>query len=153
VTSGTNLCARLEGENLFTALYGVYMISFMDLKAVLKNSTEKTGKEKALAIPTHEGFQELIRKRRSSTEGDRPNSVKKKGTNNHKDTRLTTATTTTRNFFAHLRDLEMDAAPGTGGVEADAETLQRTGKDRPPAIIITSQINLLKFQGDVEGHH
>jgi hypothetical protein len=36
------------------------------------------------------------------------------------------------------------------GVEADAETLQRTGKDRPPPIIITLQINLLKFQGEIK---
>jgi hypothetical protein len=39
---------------------------------------------------------------------------------------------------------------GRGGAEADAETLQRTGQNRPPPIIITSQINFLKFQGEIK---
>jgi hypothetical protein len=123
----TKHCAKLEGETLFTALHGVYVIAFTDLKAVLKNSTENTGMEKSMATPTpDDGFQEPKMKRGSSTEGDRPDSAKKQGIGNHKDTRLTTAITTTRNFFAPLRDLEMDAAPDTGSVEADSETLQRT---------------------------
>jgi hypothetical protein len=31
-----SLCGTLEGETLFSALYGVYALPFMDLKAVLK---------------------------------------------------------------------------------------------------------------------
>jgi hypothetical protein len=37
-----------------------------------------------------------------------------------------------------------------GGAEADAETLQRTGRNRPPPIIITSKIYLLKLQGEIK---
>jgi hypothetical protein len=67
--SRASLCATLEGETLFSTLYGVCMIAFMDLKAVLKKSTEKKGKGKAVATPRpEEGFQEPKRKRRSSTE-------------------------------------------------------------------------------------
>jgi hypothetical protein len=46
--------------------------------------------------------------------------------------------------------MEMDAAPETGGDEDEWETPQRTGKDRPPPIIITSQVNLLQFQKEVK---
>jgi len=65
-TSRASLCATLEGETLFSALYGVYMMAFMDLKTVLKNSTERKGIEKTMATSRpEEGFQEQKRKRRS----------------------------------------------------------------------------------------
>jgi hypothetical protein len=48
------------------------MMAFMDLKDVLKKSTEKKGKEKTLETPKpEEGFQEPKRKQRSSTETGR----------------------------------------------------------------------------------
>jgi hypothetical protein len=127
------------------------MIAFMDLEAVLRNSREKKGKERALATPTpEEDFQEPKRKRRSSTEGGRQDSAKKQGTINRKDTRITTAIIITQDFFAPLSDLEMDAAPETGVIKAESGTLQRTAKDRPSPNIITSQNNLLKFQVEIK---
>jgi len=105
----------------------------MDLNTVLKKSTDNKSKEKSMANHRpEEGFQEQKRKRRSSTKEDRPNSAKKQGVNNNNVTGLTQTATITRNFFAPL---EMDAEPETGGMEE--EPLQRTGKDRPPPIIIT----------------
>jgi len=140
------LCATLEGETLFSALYGVYMLAFMDLKTVIKKITDSKSKEKSVANPRpEEGFQEQKTKRRSSTEEDRPNSAKKQGMNNNNVIGLKQTATITRNFFAPL---EMDAEPETGGMEE--EPLQRTGKDRPPPIIITSQVNLLKFQKEIK---
>jgi hypothetical protein len=69
-----NLCELLEGETLFSALYGVYTLAFAELKKVLKNSKEEekiTGTSGPFPKPA-EGLREQKRKRRSSTEGDRP---------------------------------------------------------------------------------
>jgi hypothetical protein len=38
-----SLCGALEGETLFSAPYGVYMLTFMQLKTVLKERTETKG--------------------------------------------------------------------------------------------------------------
>lgn len=38
-----SLCATLEGETFFSALYGVYMLAFIDLKSVLKTKYGKEG--------------------------------------------------------------------------------------------------------------
>jgi len=108
-TSRASLCTTLEGETLFNALYGVYMLAFIDQKSVLKKSAERKGKKKTVA--THrpeEGFQEQKRKRRSSADDKRPDSAKKQ------ETRTTRTETTTWNFLAQLRDMEIDAAPETG---------------------------------------
>jgi hypothetical protein len=59
--SRINLCGMLEGETLFSSLYGVYMYTFTEMKNVLKNSTEnKDGKSgNATATPkTTEGYKE-----------------------------------------------------------------------------------------------
>lgn len=55
----------------------------------------------------------------------------------------------TKNFFAPLRDLEMEEAPETGSEENGSGTSQQSGKDRPPPIIITAAINL-KFQVEIK---
>jgi hypothetical protein len=106
------------------------------------------GKDKTTTHKPEEGFKEPKCKRRNSTEGDRPDSAKKQS----KGERTTPEpqTMTTRNFFAPLRDLEMKEAPETGCDGEETETSQRTGKNRSPSIIITAQINLLKFQGEIK---
>jgi hypothetical protein len=154
--SRARLCGTLEGETLFSALYGIYMLAFMVLKAILKKGMEKKdkkGKEKALTTPKHEeGFMEPEWKRRSFI-GDRPDSAKKQGTNDHKEARLTPApqaVKSKRNFFAPLRDLKLDEAPEAGGDEEESENSQRTGRDRISPIIITTQINLLKIQEEIK---
>jgi len=151
-----SLYGTLEWETLFSALYRVYMLAFMDLKTVLKTkSTEKkdtkTGTEKTTPKHEEEGFKEPKRKRRNSAEGNRPNLAKKRGTIEHKGERTTPepqTLRTTRNFFAPLRDLETEGAPETGDGEEETENSRIIGKDSPPLIIITAQINLLKFQGE-----
>jgi hypothetical protein len=57
---------------------------------------------------------------------------------------------TTRNVFDPLRDLVTEEAPETGIHEEDSEISQRFGKDRINSIIITTQINMLKFQGEIK---
>jgi hypothetical protein len=86
-----------------------------------------------------EGFQEQKRKRRSSEADDRPDSAKKQETR-------PTQITTTLNFFAPLREMEMDAAPETGGDEEKSETPQSLGRTDLPL----SQVNLLQFQKEIK---
>jgi hypothetical protein len=47
-----NLCGMLEGGTLFSALYGVYLPAFTELKNVLKNSTEKKEGKTSNAVAT-----------------------------------------------------------------------------------------------------
>jgi hypothetical protein len=64
-----NLFELLEGETLFSALYGVYSLAFVQLKKVLQNSKEKENKA-GIAGPSPkpaEGLKVQKRKRRSST--------------------------------------------------------------------------------------
>jgi len=126
------------------------------LKNVLKNSTEKKGKKTGNAASTPkpvEGLKEQKRKRRSSTEGDRPESAKKEGAGVQQETKLTTApkatATPTRNFFAPLRDLEMEEAVEAKDEEEGPGNPQGNGKERPPPII-TAQLNLLSFQVEIK---
>jgi hypothetical protein len=94
------------------------MLAFTELKNVLKSSTEKKGNK---TENTAEGLKEQKRKRRSSTEGDRPESTKKQGAGVQQEIKRTTASqatiTLTRNFFASLRELEMDDAAEVNGEE------------------------------------
>jgi hypothetical protein len=75
-----NLCELLEGETLFSALYGVYTLIFTEFKKVLQHSKEKSkaGNISASNKPT-EGPKDQKRKRRSPNEADRPEAAKKQG--------------------------------------------------------------------------
>jgi len=44
----------------------------------------------------------------------------------------------------------MEEAAESKGEEEGQSSSQRNGKERPPAIILTAQINLLKFQGEIK---
>jgi hypothetical protein len=111
-----SLCEALEGETLFSTLYRVCMLTFMELKAVLKHSTAKKGQigittnANATPKPIEGKFNEQERKRRNSTDSDRPDSAKKQGAAIQIEIRMVkaiTTTTTTKNFFAPLRALEI----------------------------------------------
>jgi hypothetical protein len=62
--------------------------------------------------------------------------------------------TYTKNFFAPLWDLEVKELAEVSGKEDETSNFQRSGKERPPPIIITNTINLLKIpsrdQDDLE---
>jgi len=120
--SRINLCGMLEGETLFSSLYGVYMHTFTELKNVLKNNTEKKDGKcgNATATPkTTECFKEQKRKRRSSTEGDRPDAAKKQGARAQRLQRTTPEpqVAATKKFFAPLRNIEMEEAAESKGEE------------------------------------
>jgi hypothetical protein len=116
-----NLCELLEGETLFSALYGVYTLAFAELKKVLKNSKEKeknTGISSPFPKPA-EGLKEQKRKRSSCTEGDRPDAAMKQGGSTHQARTTTTPkvrapSITTRNFCAsnRIRDERRDKKQG-----------------------------------------
>jgi len=63
---------------------------------------------------------------------------------------MTATPTPTRNFFAPLKDLETEEAAENKGEEEGSGNSQGNGKERPPPIIITAQINLLNFQGEIK---
>jgi len=154
--SRINLCELLEGETLFSALYQIYTLTFTELKKVLQNSEEKSkaGNIGASNKPK-EGLKDQKRKRRSSNEVDRPEAAKKQGAGSQQ-TKLAAAPliaaqpTTTKNFFAPLADIETEDTTENKGAEEGSRNSQGNRSERPPPIIITAQLNLLRLQGEIK---
>ena len=137
-----NLCQILKGKRLFSALYGVYCLTLANLKAVLQNSVGRT-----VSPPTNttekpstetsaddiEGFQDRKRKKRTSTGEKLPSKTQP------------ATSIPTRNFFAPLNSQSMDT-----GDKEEEETQKRKGTGRAPPIIVTSNINLIKTQKELD---
>jgi hypothetical protein len=138
-----NLCQTLKGKRLFSALYGVYCLTLANLKAVIQNSVGRTTAspssnttEKPSTQPSAddtEGFQERKRKKRTST-GEKLSPKTQPATSRP-----------TRNFFAPLNSQSMDT-----GDREEEETTKSKGTGRPPPIIVTSNINLIKTQKELD---
>jgi hypothetical protein len=137
-----NYCKALSGKTLFSALYGTYTVTLNDLKSILKasNSAGKTTEK-----PTQEeGFQEVRRRKRHST------------TEKAMPTAASAAVSTlpkegaTRNFFAPVRAAEMDMdSTSSENSSCKATAPGKTG--RPPPIILTSAVNLIQLQKQLNG--
>jgi hypothetical protein len=130
------LCAVLRGKRLFSALYGVYCLALANLKAVLQNSVGRTSEPFQTTEPTAsaddtDGFQERKRKKRNIT-----------GETSPPKTQAATPVPT-RNFFAPLNSMEMDTEGKTGD-----DTPKYSG--RPPPIVVTTSINLIKTQKEIK---
>jgi hypothetical protein len=114
----------LEGETLFSALYGVYTLTFTELKKVLQNSKRKSKAGNISASnKTTEGPKDQKRKRRSSNEVDRLEAAKKQGAGSQQTKSvvaplMAVQLTTTKNFFTPLADIEIvDTTESNGACE------------------------------------
>jgi len=107
--SRISLCDLLEGETLFSALYGVYSLALTDLKKILQNSKKE---KRADPVQKSEEIQKEKRKRRNSVEEETPVAAKKQEVSDHhkhkqSPVKAVNPSSYTKNFFAPLRDLEM----------------------------------------------
>jgi hypothetical protein len=70
-----NLCEALSGKTLFSALYGTYTVALHELKAVLKaNTLASQSKTPKSAATQEDGFKEVRRRKRHSTDETAPTS-------------------------------------------------------------------------------
>jgi hypothetical protein len=123
-----NFCKVLSGKNLCNALYGTYTDALYVFKAVLKASTPagqfKTPKS---AATQEDGFKEVQRRKRHSTNETAPTS--KKAACTAVDTHPKEVAT--RNFFAPLRASDMDTdSANTEATPREAAAPAKPG--RPP---------------------
>jgi hypothetical protein len=125
----TNFCKALSGKTLFSALYGTYIVTLNDLKAILRTSnsagktTEKPSQE--------EGFQEVRRRKRHSTTKTAPTSKKAMPTAASAAASTPQKEVATGNFFTPLRATEMDTDSASNEATSCKETPPgKTG--RPP---------------------
>jgi hypothetical protein len=72
-----NFCKALSGKSLFSALFGTYIVALQELKAVLKASTPGGQSKTPKSTTTQEdGFKEVQRRKRNSTDETTPTSKK-----------------------------------------------------------------------------
>jgi hypothetical protein len=129
-----SFCQALKGKPLFNALHGTYTVSLHAMKTLLKASHKQAKAD---------DFQEVrSRKRQSSGETTR---TPKKAAVPPPAPRVET-----KNFFAPLRatNTSMDTdSPGADSSPAD----KTEGKSaRPPPIMLTSVVNLIKLQKELK---
>jgi hypothetical protein len=136
-------CKALSGKTPFSALYGTYTVALQELKALLKVGT--TSPQTAKTPTQEEGFQEVRRRKRHSSNEAARTSKKILVTAAPAAVNTTPKTVPTRNFFAPLRTSSMDteASDTEESPQGDA-TPGKTG--RPPPIVITATVNLLQLQ-------
>jgi hypothetical protein len=160
-----SLCRVPDVKSLFVALYGISSLTLIELKHVLQHSTEKgpppTATTAAAPAALNEGDvrKQKRRKRVNSSEGDRPDSVKKQGSNTQVGKTVVAAVVATKNYFAPP---PKENGGGRGhknwkrdGVGAPSPPTQQKksaikATERPPPIILTATVNLLKFQAEIK---
>jgi hypothetical protein len=119
-----NICKPLSGKTLYSGLYGSYTVTLNELKDLLKASiTVKSGTTGP--TPQDDGFQEVRRHKQQNTQ----------------EAAIEVAT---RNLYAPLRTTEMDTDSANTKASPQEAPAAKTG--RPPAIILTSTINLIQLQ-------
>jgi hypothetical protein len=129
---------HLEANAQFTGMLRLYAATHRDLRNSLKRDEEEQQQE-----PPEEFREQRRRKRNPSDE--HPTAPKKivPSANSH---------ITTRNFFASLRTANMDT--DSAGTEANMEEKADPGKTgRPPPIILTSTVNLIHLQKQLQNVH
>jgi hypothetical protein len=142
-----SLAKILKGKSLYSALYGTYTVALSELKAILQGSA-KNSPQQATATPTaalpqveaiDDGFREQRRrKRNNSSENETQRGSKKPAPH----------IPTTRNYFAPLRTPQMEAEENEPPTEEQQTSPAVSG--RPPPIVLTSAINLIKLQSNLK---
>jgi len=150
-----SMCRLLEGKSVVNSLYGVYTMTMAELKALLQQGAAKKASPAVLKDPDPCQFREQRRRMRlSSSDAERARSAKKPGSPPaaERDTSVAHPAVPTRKFFIPFRALEVDTTAGDRA-ESEPHTQPQqaapVGTGRPSPIILTSSINLLKFQGDL----
>jgi hypothetical protein len=146
-TDRLSYCKSLKGKQLFRALYGLYTItSVLQSSVKHKNNPGADKAPNATTDPSAE-FKEQRRRTRNKSSEDGIQSTPKKMPTTAKNSELRTAAT--RNCYAPLRSEDMETRSAwEGGGEADHEgAVNFTG--RPPPIVLTSAVNLIKSEKDI----
>jgi hypothetical protein len=144
-------CKGLHGKQLFTALYSTYTVTLQELKAVLEARTlaGRTDLPKTTGQQTtqEDCFQEVRRPKRHATD-ETIGTSKKAAVQTKTSPSLNIPPPkdlVTRNFFAPLRTVDMDA--DAFGTEASSNEETVPGKaSKPPPIIPVSTTNLIQLQ-------
>jgi hypothetical protein len=154
-----NLHQLLRGKQLYSALSGEYTEVLYDLTAVLKGSAAKgeTAKTTIISPPSIEEFREQgRRKRKPKDEADKR--AKKPTTSNtgvNEPQLRSKYEVPTRNFFAPLRSIKMEAEDGDD-VDDTTERQQHQAPSshagRQPSIVVTSQLILVQLQRQLKVH-
>jgi hypothetical protein len=153
-----NLCQVLKGKSLFRALYGVYTVTLSELKLVLQNSAAKGPMGPTPPTPSDgnpEEFKEMKRRRRnpstddSVTVSEKPASVQRPA----KCEIQQKVAIPTRNFYAPLTTMDVEIQNEiTEETDPSTQQQQQTAKGagRPPPIVLTSSVNLIKLERDIK---
>jgi hypothetical protein len=144
-----NFCKILEGNPLFSALYGIYTLTLNELKAVLKVNAQ-AGQCGAVTTTSLESaahdddLQEIKRYKRHISNNTSPIAEKSiTSDTNSAVGKLPTKTVITRNFFAPLRTNDMDTESTETENTLPEEAPRKS--DRPPPIVMTSTTNLIRL--------
>jgi hypothetical protein len=106
-----NFCKGLDGKPLFSALYGMYMVTLNELKAVSVQAKHSVTANKTSLEPTaqDEEFWEVKRRKRQNSNGK--SQLAKKSTKTFSTSaavKLPPKAVSTHNYFAPLRTTSMD---------------------------------------------
>jgi hypothetical protein len=129
----------------------MYTVALHDLKAVLKENTP-AGQSKTLksTATQEDGFKEIRRCKRHSTNETVPTSKKAVSTAVSATVDNPPKDATTQNFFTQLRACDMDTdSANTEPSPREATTPAKTG--RLPPIVLTSAVNLIHLQKQLKG--
>jgi hypothetical protein len=155
-------CNVLKGKQ-FSALYGLYTVTFNELKSVLQLSAQvpRQGVATSEAPPAeaekmNDGFREQRRRKRNPSDEETKANSKK----------CTTSTTSvaahpygkatpvaTRNYLAPLRMEESQEEIGRSaelGADEPPQQQQMGKTARPPPIVLTAPINLMKLNSEMK---
>jgi hypothetical protein len=109
VENRQNLCKALSGKTLFSALYGTYTVTLQELKAELKaNTLASQCKTPKSAATQEDGFKEVRRQKRHSTDETAPTSKRAVPTAASDAVHTPSKVVVTRNFFGPLRASTMN---------------------------------------------
>jgi hypothetical protein len=151
-----DFCEILVGKPLFSSLYSIYTLTLNELKAVLKVNAQggQSGAltETSLESVAHiDNFQEVKRRKRHIS-NDTSQTAKKSTISAPKSAsgQLPTKAVITRNFFAPLRNDDLDME--TTGAENTLPENEAPRKSGWPPPIMTSTTNLIRLQSDLKEH-
>jgi hypothetical protein len=99
---------------------------------------------------SRDGFREQRRRKRSNTSDDEFASYKKANPQTFTLPSKNQAEVSTKNYYAPLRIVEMDAED-VGDGPAPEEVQQQTKAGRQPPIVLTSAINIINLENNLKG--
>jgi hypothetical protein len=150
----SNLHKLLKGEELYSALYGMYTQVLHDLKAVVKESSSQgeTAKTTITAPPSIEEFPKQERRKRKSTD-DADKRIKKPATSTTgvNNPQLRPKDEAPIWNFAPLGPTERQADHGDDSTKRQQQQTQSSQAGRPPPILPTTQVNLIHLQKQLNG--